>query len=79
MKACKDVTSHHVEEEEQDLLPAVDEGLEDKENQALGKQMKERFEELTASGYEKIMAERKAKHSEKAVRKNASHAPRHAS
>jgi hemerythrin superfamily protein len=79
VKVCKEVTRHHVGEEEKDILPAVADALQEEEDQALGRQMKARFEELVAEGYEGILAARKAKrdgHAGKAARKKTSHAPR---
>jgi hemerythrin superfamily protein len=79
VKACKDVTQHHVAEEEKEVIPAVADALEEEEDKALGQQMAARYEELVAEGYESIMAARKARrdgHAAKPAKKKATHAPR---
>lgn len=78
VKACKELVEHHVEEEENDLFPAVDDGLQQEENEALGARMEARFGELVQSGYEEILAARKAKRNGHAAdkTKKMSQAPR---
>lgn len=87
VKACKDVVHHHVQEEEQNLLPAMAEAFGEKEDEALGKQMEARFKELSKEGYEAANQARKARrstngHGAKAksggAAKKASHASRRA-
>jgi hemerythrin superfamily protein len=86
VKAVKELVEQHVEEEEQDLFPAVSEALGGEE-QALGERMQARFEELSRMGYEGALAEKKAKrtdggtrsHGKTAEKKKGSHAhARHA-
>ncbi len=44
----KEMLEHHVEEEEESLFPAVEKKMKASELEALGKVMKERFDELLA-------------------------------
>jgi hemerythrin-like domain-containing protein len=50
--ALKELIMHHVEEEEEELLPKVKKALGDDRLSKLGKEMKARFEEVVDSGYE---------------------------
>jgi iron-sulfur cluster repair protein YtfE (RIC family) len=50
--ACKELIQHHVEEEEEDLFPAVDKKVSGGELAALAKQMKARFAEVVAGGFD---------------------------
>jgi hypothetical protein len=50
--ACKELIRHHVEEEEEDLFPAVEKALEPEELEALGKRMKARFAQVQAAGFD---------------------------
>jgi iron-sulfur cluster repair protein YtfE (RIC family) len=52
--ATKEVIEHHVKEEEEELFPKVEKKLGDEALEKLGKQMKARFAEVRASGYEEI-------------------------
>lgn len=94
IKACKDVVKHHVQEEEQELLPQMAEALGEQEDEALGKEMEARFKELWKGGYEAAIEARKARRStnghgaktasrhgkstSSGAKKKASHAPRRA-
>ena len=49
--ACKELVEHHVEEEEEELFPAVDKELEASALSLMAKQMKARFEEVVAAGF----------------------------
>lgn len=48
----KELIKHHVEEEEQDMFPKVEEALGEEKLAELGKLMKARFEEVQAAGFE---------------------------
>lgn len=50
--ALKELIQHHVEEEESELFPKVRKSLGDDRLSKLGKEMKARFEEVAAQGYE---------------------------
>ncbi len=50
--ACKELIQHHVEEEEEDLFPAVEKALEDEDLEDLGKRMKARFAQVQAAGFD---------------------------
>jgi hemerythrin-like domain-containing protein len=50
--ACKELIEHHVEEEEEDLFPAVDRKVGGEELAAMAKQLKARFAEVKAAGFE---------------------------
>ncbi|HMJ55215.1 MAG TPA: hemerythrin domain-containing protein [Polyangiaceae bacterium] len=50
--AAKELIEHHVEEEEGDLFPEVEKALGKERLAELGEQMKERFEEVLAAGFE---------------------------
>lgn len=49
--ACKELVEHHVEEEEEELFPAVDKELEEAALSAMAKQMKARFAEVVVAGF----------------------------
>lgn len=49
--ACKELIEHHVEEEEEELFPAVDRSLDEEDLAAMAKQMKARFAEVFAAGF----------------------------
>jgi hemerythrin superfamily protein len=61
--ALKEVVSHHVAEEEKELLPAAAEALGEDQDEALGKQMEARFKELERMGYEGAQAARRSRRS----------------
>lgn len=50
--AAKELIEHHVQEEEEELFPKVEKKLGDDALNALGKQMKARFEEVMEAGFE---------------------------
>lgn len=50
--ALKELIEHHVKEEEEELFPKVEKALGDERLRSLGKQMKTRFEEVLADGFE---------------------------
>ena len=49
--ACKELIEHHVEEEEEELFPAVDKKIDASELATMAKLMKARFEEVVAAGF----------------------------
>ena len=53
--ACKELIEHHVEEEEEELFPAVDRKLKAEHLTELAAQMKTRFEQVLASGHKKTL------------------------
>jgi hemerythrin-like domain-containing protein len=50
--ALKELIEHHVKEEEEELFPEVEKGLDEEKLTELGKQMKQRFDEVVEAGYE---------------------------
>lgn len=48
--ACKEIIEHHVEEEENELFPAVERFLGAPENEHLGRRMEVRFAQLESEG-----------------------------
>lgn len=60
LKAVKELVTAHVQEEETELFPVVGPGLGEERQEALGKQMEERFKELSHLGYEGAATARKA-------------------
>ncbi len=48
----KELIEHHVEEEEQELFPSVEEQIDEDELAQLGKIMKARFDEVCEGGFE---------------------------
>lgn len=50
--ALKELILHHVKEEEEELFPKVEKKLGDEQLNALGKQMKARFDEVQEAGFE---------------------------
>lgn len=61
LKALKEIVEEHVQEEETELFPTVMRGLPEDREEALGKQMDERFKELSHLGYEGALAAKKTK------------------
>ena len=47
----REMIQHHVEEEEEDLFPSVEKKIDASELNALGEQMKSRFDEMEAKGF----------------------------
>ncbi len=52
--AARELIEHHADEEEEELFPKVEKAIDSDRLKALGKEMKQRFEELVAQGYEAI-------------------------
>jgi hemerythrin-like domain-containing protein len=52
VKATKELIAHHVEEEEEDLFPKCDKKLGDETLEALGKRMKDQFDQVMQHGFE---------------------------
>lgn len=50
--ALKELIEHHVKEEEEELFPKAEKALGEERNRELGKQMKARFDEVVAGGFE---------------------------
>jgi hemerythrin superfamily protein len=55
--ALKELIEHHVDEEEEDLFPEVEEVIDAAELTAMGAKMKALFEETMAKGYAAVMSE----------------------
>jgi len=53
--AAKELIEHHVKEEEEDLFKKVRKAMERSELDALGKQMKQRFDEVREAGYASVV------------------------
>ncbi|AUX47300.1 hypothetical protein SOCE26_088180 [Sorangium cellulosum] len=51
----KELIQHHVEEEEEELFPKVEEAIEAKQLEQLGKALKAEFEQRLAEGYEALL------------------------
>jgi hypothetical protein len=51
----KELIQHHVEEEEGELFPEVEEALDSEELEAMGVEMEERFEAVLKQGYEAVL------------------------
>lgn len=63
LKAVKHVFTQHIQEEEQEMLPAAAQDVPEEEQETLGRQMKARFDEVHAGGYEGALAARRSKRS----------------
>lgn len=59
--AARELIVHHADEEEEELFPKVDKAIDADQLKALGKQMKERFEQAVAQGYESVLPKGYAK------------------
>jgi hemerythrin-like domain-containing protein len=55
--ALKELIFHHVQEEEEELFPEVDDKMSGEELEALGKEMLADFDEAIAGGYEYLLPE----------------------
>jgi len=55
VKSLKELIRHHVQEEEEQLFPKVEEQLPAEEATALARQMKARFQEVVDAGYEAVL------------------------
>ena len=53
--ACKELIEHHVEEEEEELFPAVDRKMKAEQLEELAAQMKARFEQVLRTGHKKTL------------------------
>jgi hemerythrin superfamily protein len=51
VKVLKEVVQHHVEEEEDELLPKIDKAMQSDELETLGAQMEDRFQEAIESDF----------------------------
>ncbi|WP_437607271.1 hemerythrin domain-containing protein [Sorangium sp. So ce834] len=51
----KELIQHHVEEEEEELFPKVEEAIDEKRLMELGKELKAEFEQRLAEGYEALL------------------------
>jgi hemerythrin-like domain-containing protein len=52
--AARELIEHHADEEEEELFPKVEKAIDGDRLKALGKEMKQRFEELAAAGYQAV-------------------------
>jgi hemerythrin superfamily protein len=50
-KALKELVMHHVEEEENELFPRIEQAIGETELQQMGEDLEARFEEVVESGY----------------------------
>lgn len=50
--SCKELIEHHVQEEEEELFPKVEEAIDEARLEAMGKAMKARFDAVEAAGFE---------------------------
>lgn len=55
LEAVKDLLMHHIEEEEDELFPEVEESMDEDELVDLGKRMKARFAEVLEMGFEEAL------------------------
>jgi hemerythrin-like domain-containing protein len=53
--AAKELLEHHIKEEEEELFPKVEKKLGEERLNALGKEMKARFVEISGEGYEAVL------------------------
>lgn len=51
VKVLKEVVEHHVEEEEEELIPKIEKAFEDKQLETLGAKMKARFDEALGKDF----------------------------
>jgi hemerythrin-like domain-containing protein len=68
----KELIEHHVEEEEQELFPAVEKKVDEDELNQLGKAMKARFEEVLEAGFAAAVPKGMAKTSSDVSKKEMS-------
>jgi iron-sulfur cluster repair protein YtfE (RIC family) len=59
--SLKELIEHHVEEEEEELFPAVEKRIDEERLEALGKQMKTAFDAAVARGFEALVPKTMAK------------------
>jgi hemerythrin-like domain-containing protein len=55
--ALKELIEHHVEEEEEELFPNVEDTMDAEQLEALGDEMSTAFDEAMATGYESLLPE----------------------
>ncbi len=55
--ALKELIEHHVEEEEEELFPNVEDSMDAEQLEALGDEMSTAFDEAMATGYEALIPE----------------------
>jgi hemerythrin-like domain-containing protein len=55
--ALKELIEHHVEEEEEELFPNVEDSMDAEQLEALGGEMSTAFDEAMATGYESLLPE----------------------
>jgi thioredoxin-like negative regulator of GroEL len=55
--ALKELIEHHVEEEEEELFPEVEEKMESEELESMGDEMLAAFEEASERGHEALLPE----------------------
>ena len=55
--ALRDLIEHHIEEEEDQLFPAVEDIMDGEQLDALGEEMHSAFEEASDEGYEALLPE----------------------
>jgi iron-sulfur cluster repair protein YtfE (RIC family) len=68
--ALKELIEHHVKEEEDELFPQVEKALGEERSSELGRQMKKRFEEVVAAGFESAVPRGYAKTSSDVSKKS---------
>jgi hemerythrin-like domain-containing protein len=69
--ALKDLLQHHVEEEEDELFPAVQEALDREALEQLGQTLQRRYDEVFEAGFEAAMPKGWAKTSADLSKKTA--------
>lgn len=62
-KTLKELVMMHVKEEEEQLLPAFASAVPEEEQESLGAQMKDRYDDVISGGYEGALAARRSKRS----------------
>jgi hemerythrin superfamily protein len=55
LKVLKELIEHHVEEEEEEMFPAVEARMEETELKVLGARMQELHEQAAAAGHQKLL------------------------
>jgi len=53
--ALKELIQHHVKEEETELFPTLEDQLDEKQLTSLGERMRDRFDEILATGHEAVL------------------------
>jgi hemerythrin-like domain-containing protein len=75
VKTLSELIDHHVEEEEEELFPAVEKALPAEQLVALGKQMKAEFEAKVSQGFAALLPKAFSKTTADAARRNLPKAP----